>query len=251
MKSACGIRVRGVVQGVGFRPFVFRLAQANRLAGWVLNDEDGVEIHLEGTEPALYAFVHSLQTNRPSAASITAIDVHSVQPAGYNEFTIRDSQLRGHPSTRISPDLPVCDSCLEELFNPANRRYHYPYINCTNCGPRHSVILSLPYDRYNTTMRDWRLDEYCLEQYSNPADRRFHAQPVACPACGPHYRLRTADGTVAGDEAAIAQSAKALNAGAIVAIKGLGGYHLACDAGNAARWNCYATESFAKRSLLL
>ncbi len=247
MKSACGIRVRGVVQGVGFRPFVFRLAQANRLAGWVLNDEDGVEIHLEGAEPALNAFVLSLQTNRPTAASITEIDVHRAQPAGYNEFTIRESRLRERrPSTRISPDLPVCDSCLEELFDASSRRYHYPYINCTNCGPRHSVILSLPYDRDNTTMRDWALDEYCLEQYSDPTDRRFHAQPVACPACGPHYRLRTADGTVTGDEAAIAQAVKALNAGAIAAIKGLGGYHLACDAGNAAAVGSLRGRKFRK-----
>ena len=193
MTSACDIRVRGVVQGVGFRPFVFRLAQANTLAGWVLNDEDGVEIHLEGAEPALDEFVRSLVVERPPAASIHAIDVHAARPVGFKEFTIRDSRLRGRPSVRISPDLPVCDCCLEELFDPANPRYHYPYINCTNCGPRYSVILSLPYDRGNTTMRAWPLDGYCAGQYGDPADRRFHAQPVACPACGPHYCLRAGD----------------------------------------------------------
>src|ERR1700735_5358485 len=129
MTSACDIRVRGVVQGVGFRPFVFRLAQANTLAGWVLNDEEGVEIHLEGARPALDEFVRSLVVQPPPAASIHALDVQSAQPAGLKEFSIRESRLRGRPSVRISPDLPVCDSCLDELFDPANPRYRYPYIN--------------------------------------------------------------------------------------------------------------------------
>ena len=233
MTTACDIRVRGVVQGVGFRPFVFRLAQANALSGWVMNDEEGVEIHLEGAEPALQSFVQSLQTNRPSAASISAIDVQTAQLDGCKDFTIRESRLQGRPTVRISPDLPVCDSCIKEMFDPSNRRYRYPYINCTNCGPRYSVILSLPYDRDNTTMRQWCLDDYCFEQYSDPADRRFHAQPVACPECGPHFRLQTGDETVPGDNAAIGRAVVRLNAGALVAVKGLGGYHLACDARNA------------------
>jgi hydrogenase maturation protein HypF len=232
MTSAFDIRVRGIVQGVGFRPFVFRLAQANTLAGWVLNDEEGVEIHLEGARPALDEFVRSLVVERPPAASIHAIDVQASQPAGLKEFTIRDSRLRGRPSVRISPDLPVCGACLEELFDPANLRYRYPYINCTNCGPRYSVTLSLPYDRVNTTMRNWPLDSYCAGQYDDSMDRRFHAQPVACPDCGPHYFLRVGDRMVTGDDASIGKAVEVINAGGIVAVKGLGGYHLACDARN-------------------
>src|SRR5437899_1250997 len=178
----CGrdIRVRGVVQGVGFRPFVLRLARAHTLAGWVLNGEEGVDIHLEGGEPALDAFVESLKTQRPPAASVTTIDIRRAEPAGLTGFTIRESRRRGSPTARISPDLPVCDACLHELFDPAARRYFYPYINCANCGPRYSVLLSLPYDRRHTTMREWPLDDYCARQYADPEDRRFHAQPVAC-----------------------------------------------------------------------
>jgi len=232
MRVACDIRVRGVVQGVGFRPFVYRLAQANTLAGWVLNDEEGVEIHLEGAEPALNSFVHFLSVSSPPAAIIQGIDVQTAHPAGFKDFTIRPSRNQGRPSVRISPDLPVCDACLEELFDPINPRHHYPYINCTNCGPRYSVAESLPYDRANTTMREWPLDDYCTGQYSDPADRRFHAQPVACPNCGPHYTLRAANEIVTGDEASIRRAVDLLNAGAIVAVKGIGGYHLACDARN-------------------
>jgi hydrogenase maturation protein HypF len=235
--AACSIRVRGVVQGVGFRPFVFRLAHANSLAGWVLNEEGGVDIHLEGTEPSLAAFVHSLKTQPPPAARITAIDVQPSEASGLRGFTIRESSRNGHPSVRISPDLPVCDACLAELFDPDDPRYLYPYINCTNCGPRYTVIESLPYDRPNTTMKEWPLDALCETQYHDPADRRFHAQPVACAACGPHYYLDPhyldLRGHAAGaDSKAIDEAARLLNAGHILAIKGIGGYHLACDARN-------------------
>src|SRR5271168_5421373 len=180
MAGACSIRVRGVVQGVGFRPFVYRLACANTLNGWVLNAEEGVEIHLEGAETGLEAFVHTLKTQPPPAASIAEIQVEAAEHIGLREFTIRSSARREHPTVRISPDLPVCDACLAELFDPTHPRYLYPYINCTNCGPRYSVVLSLPYDRPNTTMRQWPLDEYCAAEYADPANRRFHAQPVAC-----------------------------------------------------------------------
>jgi hydrogenase maturation protein HypF len=246
MTSACDIRVRGVVQGVGFRPFVFRLAQANTLAGWVGNYEDGVEIHLEGAGPALDEFVRSLVVESPPAASIDVIDVQASQPAGFKEFTIRDSRLRGRPSVRISPDLPVCEACLEELFDRANPRYHYPYINCTNCGPRYSVVLRLPYDRRNTTMQGWPLDELCGEQYTDPADRRFHAQPVACPSCGPHYFLQEGEVIVIGDEASISGAVQLLDTGGIVAVKGLGGYHLACDARNATAVKSLRDRKFRK-----
>jgi len=232
MASAFSIRVRGVVQGVGFRPFVYRIAQANQLRGWVLNGEDGVEIHAEGDPSGLEAFLRALKIDTPPAASIAEIDARPSQPLGLKEFTIRESERRDRPTVRISPDLPVCDDCLRELKNPQDRRHGYPYINCTNCGPRYTVILGLPYDRPNTTMRAWAFDEYCDREYHDPANRRFHAQPVACPNCGPHYYLRNGSQTLAGDEQAIRKTVELLKAGKVVAMKGLGGYHLACDARN-------------------
>ena len=246
MTSACDIRVRGVVQGVGFRPFVYRLAHENNHAGWVLYAEEGVEIHLEGSEPALHAFVHSLSIDRPPAAIIHAIDVQAAPITGFKDFTIRDSHNHGRPSARISPDLPVCEACLQELFDSANPRYRYPYINCTNCGPRYSVTMSLPYDRANTTMREWPLDDYCTGQYENPENRRFHAQPVACPACGPHYFLQAANEIVSGDDASIRRAVELLMTGAIIAVKGLGGYHLACDARNTTAVRSLRDRKFRK-----
>ncbi len=234
MPSACSIRVRGVVQGVGFRPFVYRLARANTLAGWVLNGEEGVEIFLEGAEEGLLAFVRHLKTQPPPASSITEIEVRRADPLGLNEFTIRESHRRERPTVRISPDLPVCDECLRELFDPSDRRYRYPYINCTNCGPRYTVVLSLPYDRPNTTMQRWPLDDYCAAEYRDPDNRRFHAQPVACPSCGPGYSLQKGDEVVHESEPSICQAAQLLASGSILALKGLGGYHLACDASNPA-----------------
>jgi hydrogenase maturation protein HypF len=232
MASACSIRVRGVVQGVGFRPFVYRLARAKTLAGWVLNGEEGVEIYLEGAEPELQAFVQDLKTQPPPAASIAEIEVRRADPLGLNEFTIRASQRRERPTVRISPDLPVCDACLKELFDPADRRYWYPYISCTNCGPRYTVVLSLPYDRPNTTMQRWPLDEYCHAEYQDPGNRRFHAQPVACHVCGPGYYLYPGDGSAHGSEQSVRNAVQLLNRGSILAVKGLGGYHLACNASN-------------------
>jgi hydrogenase maturation protein HypF len=232
MASACSIKVRGVVQGVGFRPFVFRLARQNTLAGWVLNGERGVEIFLEGPDQGLHAFVQALKTEPPPAAQITDIEIHTSQPVGCYEFIIRESQRNERPSVRISPDLPVCEDCLRELFDPTDKRYFYPYINCTNCGPRFTVILRLPYDRANMTMQPWPLDEYCSDEYHHPENRRFHAQPVACPNCGPQYYLQSGDKVVRGSKPSIRSAARLLQSGAIVAIKGLGGYHLACDAGN-------------------
>src|ERR1700728_143260 len=233
MASACSIKVRGVVQGVGFRPFVFRLARANTLGGWVLNGEEGVEIFLEGADRGLQRFIQALKTEPPPAADITEIEIHATKPVGCYEFTIRESERRQQPSVRISPDLPVCNDCLRELFDPSDRRYFYPYINCTNCGPRYTVILGLPYDRSNTTMQFWQLDEYCENEYEDPSNRRFHAQPVACPECGPEYYLQAGDEEVRGNEPSIRSAAEMLKAGKILALKGLGGYHLACDARSA------------------
>ncbi|HKW74365.1 MAG TPA: carbamoyltransferase HypF [Terriglobales bacterium] len=231
MPNACSIRVRGVVQGVGFRPFVYRLAQANTLSGWVLNGEQGVEIHLEGSEAHLDHFIQDLRSNPPQAARIAEIQVLEAQPQGFHDFTIRESLRLDRPTVRISPDLPVCEPCLSELFDHDDRRYLYPYINCTNCGPRYTVIESLPYDRPNTTMKHWPLDDFCACEYHDPANRRFHAQPVACAACGPEFYLKFRNESVHGTKA-IASSAALLSQGQILAVKGLGGYHLACDARN-------------------
>ncbi len=246
MASARSIRVRGVVQGVGFRPFVYRLACANTLNGWVLNAEEGVEIHLEGTETGLEAFVRDLRAQPPPAASIAEIDVRPAEPVGWQEFTIRTSARRERPTVRISPDLPVCDDCLRELFDPADRRYQYPYINCTNCGPRYSIVLALPYDRQNTTMKDWPLDDYCGAEYSDSGNRRFHAQPVACPACGPSYYLHPlVEGAIDRAES-ICRAVGLLRDGAILAVKGLGGYHLACDGRNPAAVAALRDRKFRK-----
>src|SRR3984893_5982463 len=233
MPNAYSIKVRGVVQGVGFRPFVNRLAWAKGLKGWVLNGEEGVEIHLEGDQASIQLFLEELKAHPPQAAEISELRVEPGEVAGFSEFTIRESTGRRRPTVRISPDLPVCENCLQELFDPQDRRYHYPYINCTNCGPRYSLILSLPYDRLNTTMTEWPLDGPCAAEYGAPANRRFHAQPVACTACGPHYLFRAGDELVRGDEGAIQKAVHDLQSGKIVAVKGLGGYHLACDARNA------------------
>lgn len=232
MANACSIRVRGVVQGVGFRPFVYRLARANTLSGWVLNGDQGVEIHLEGDDQNMEAFVQEMRSKPPAAASISDVEVQPALYQGLTGFTIRESQRTDRPTVRVSPDLPICEDCLKECFDPSDPRYQYPYINCTNCGPRYSVVVALPYDRVNTTMRAWPLDAHCDAEYHDPANRRFHAQPVACPACGPNVSLRQTDGSVAKGSIAIEQAAELLRDGKIVAVKGLGGYHLACDARN-------------------
>jgi len=232
MTTACSIHVRGVVQGVGFRPFVYRLAQANMLKGWVLNGDQGVEIHLEGVEENLATFVREIRTKPPVAAYIADVLVEPALFEGLSNFTIRESERRDRPTVRVSPDLPVCDECLAELFNLSDLRYGYPYINCTNCGPRYSVIRALPYDRPNTTMHNWPMDHFCRHEYHDLMNRRFHAQPIACPCCGPKHFLIEDGKTISGDRQAIDKAAQLLNEGKILAVKGLGGYHLACDARN-------------------
>jgi hydrogenase maturation protein HypF len=233
MLKAYSIKVSGVVQGVGFRPFVYRLARANGLNGWVLNAAEGVEIHLEGEEAPLQSFLREMKTQPPQAAAVAAVSIEPIEAEGLAEFTIHESSRKRRPTVRISPDLPVCENCMQEIFTRQDRRYHYPYINCTNCGPRYTVIRSLPYDRPNTTMARWVLDDPCANEYRDPANRRFHAQPVACPACGPHYYFRAGEKLIPGDDEAIQNTVHYLRTGKIVAIKGLGGYHLACDAKNA------------------
>jgi hydrogenase maturation protein HypF len=249
--GALDLRIRGVVQGVGFRPFVYRLAQRYALAGWVLNGESGVVVHAEGPLDALDAFARAIVAEAPPAATVASVDTMPGAHEGFREFTIRASDVTAEKrmTARIAPDMAVCDACLRELFDPADRRYRYPYINCTNCGPRYSIVLGLPYDRPATTMAPWPMCAQCAAEYHDPADRRFHAQPVACPACGPTFVLRTGvgegpDGGESGElrddapehrrgTAAIEGAAALLRDGAIVAVKGIGGFHLACDATNA------------------
>ncbi|HXO60721.1 MAG TPA: carbamoyltransferase HypF [Candidatus Acidoferrales bacterium] len=246
MPNAYSIKIRGVVQGVGFRPFVYRLARSNGLTGWVLNEEEGVEIHVEGEETTLRLFIEELKTQPPPAASLVTLRVVPAEPAGCTEFLILTSQRQRKPTVRVSPDLPVCEDCLREVFDPRNRRYHYPYINCTNCGPRYTVIESLPYDRRNTTMAKWPLNGYCATEYADPANRRFHAQPVACPNCGPHYYFQQDDEILRGDSEVIRLAVQRLKAGDILAIKGLGGYHLVCDARNVRSVAALRTRKYRK-----
>jgi hydrogenase maturation protein HypF len=238
------LRLRGVVQGVGFRPFVFRLAQAHGISGWVLNSGDGVEIHAEGGEEALDAFVRELAAQPPPAARIVSLAVTAARLDGCEGFEIRASDSDDRPTVRISPDLPICAACLAELSDPADRRYGYPYTNCTGCGPRFTIILGLPYDRPRTTMRGWPMCADCAREYHDPLDRRFHAQPVACPVCGPRYALDDGQHCAGGE--AILQAARLLRDGLIVAVKGLGGFHLACDAVNAAAVGALRERKFRK-----
>lgn len=238
--STCArrVRIRGVVQGVGFRPHVYRAALAHQLAGWVANGTEGVEIQVEGADARVEAFLRDLETHPPPAARIAGIEVSDSRIEEHVGFRIVESRSEGQPTVRISPDLPICGACLRELFDRSDPRAGYPYINCTDCGPRFSIVLGLPYDRVRTTMAAWPLCAACAREYHDPLNRRFHAQPVACPACGPTYRLLVSAGngdltvrTTGGD--AISTASSLLGAGAIVAVKGVGGYHLACDASNA------------------
>ena len=232
--EAVRVLVQGVVQGVGFRPFVHRLAHRLGLTGWVRNGEAGVEIHAEGSPESVRAFVEAVQAEPPPAAHLAQVEIAQAEPEGFRTFFIRESTRADTPTARISPDLPVCDACLGELFDPTDRRFGYPFITCTDCGPRYSIVIDLPYDRPQTTMRDWPLCPDCAREHDDPTGRRFHAQPIACPTCGPAYVLVVGGEPDATGPAAIDQSAARLRDGHILAVKGIGGYHLACDARNEA-----------------
>lgn len=228
------ITIQGAVQGVGFRPFVYQLAIALNLRGWVSNSAQGVAIEVQGTADRLQEFVQRLQTEHPPHAWIQRLTVHTLADSESASiatgFTIRPSQS-GRKTALILPDLATCPACLRELFDPHDRRYRYPFINCTHCGPRFSIIAGLPYDRAQTTMRAFTQCPQCQAEYDNPDDRRFHAQPNACPACGPQLAWWDRRGTVlAHGEAALQAAVSAIEQGAIVAIKGLGGFHLVVDA---------------------
>jgi hydrogenase maturation protein HypF len=227
------IQIAGTVQGVGFRPFVYRLARELELGGWVLNDEQGVLIEVEGQPENLAAFGRRLHAEAPPLASVDSVASFATEPTGERRFRIVESRRAGPPEARITPDTATCDDCLAELFDPADRRYRYPFVNCTNCGPRFTIVRGVPYDRALTTMAAFEMCSACRSEYEDPESRRFHAQPNACPRCGPSLRLAGADGReldVAGCEDAIAAAAAHLRDGGIVAVKGIGGFHLACRA---------------------
>jgi hydrogenase maturation protein HypF len=229
------VLVRGAVQGVGFRPFVHRRATALRLSGWVRNSSEGVVVEVEGGVDDLSMFVETIRRSPPKNAVVTAIEVHRIEPRGEAAFAIRPSETTGTRMAQLLPDLATCPDCLAELFSPTDRRYRYPFINCTQCGPRFSIIEDMPYDRARTSMRHFPICRACRIEYENPADRRFHAEPNACPDCGPRLAMWDPRGrTLARDHDALLAAAAALREGAIVALKGIGGFHLLADARNEA-----------------
>ncbi len=240
------IHVTGVVQGVGFRPFVYGLARRYRLTGWVRNSSSGVDIEIDGPECALAGFAGALTAELPPLARIDRLKTHDRPPNGFTRFDILESKPEPDAFQPISPDVALCPDCLRELFDPSDRRYRYPFINCTNCGPRYTIIRDIPYDRPLTTMADFPMCADCAAEYHDPLDRRFHAQPVACPNCGPRLWLETPDPAITASDGglfaeaglkptpAIPAAREALRGGRIIAVKGLGGFHLACDATSSA-----------------
>ena len=248
MIEALDIQVKGIVQGVGFRPFVYRLAKKYLITGWVLNATDGVFIHAEGEAKLLDEVVVELSENPPAASQVDEITLKEVPLEDFDSFEIRFSDAGAvEKTTLVSPDLATCDDCAAELFNPNDRRFRYPFINCTNCGPRFTIIEKLPYDRKSTSMKDFPMCERCAAEYADPLDRRFHAQPDACFECGPHISWREHEGgdivaplgpvtwgaTRQESDGILARAVELLLAGGMVAVKGLGGFHLVCDDNNA------------------
>jgi len=226
------IHITGIVQGVGFRPTVFNLAQKHLLTGWVLNNAHGVEIELHGSEANVQAFIKDIQQNPPPLAVIDSFTVEDAPDQAHTGFQIRHSEDDPSDFLPVSTDLNICLDCRRELFDPSDRRYRYPFINCTNCGPRFSIVTGIPYDRPNTSMAGFSLCPDCAEEYLDPTNRRFHAQPIACPVCGPQVWYEEGDQTLAEREAALQAARKALTEGKILTVKGLGGFHLVCDAQN-------------------
>jgi hydrogenase maturation protein HypF len=251
--SAARIQVAGVVQGVGFRPFVYNLARERGLCGWVNNTAEGVTIVVEGDADTVTGFAEEVRRLAPPMSVIETISSHRVEPEGFSGFEIRESEAKGD-LTLVSPDIATCPACLAELRDPANRRHGYAFTNCTNCGPRFTIVESLPYDRPATSMKDFEMCPDCSAEYHDPADRRFHAQPNACHVCGPRLYLngaaapqgfawseaeaftplpgRDRDAEAERSAAVMSAAAGLLLTGHILAIKGLGGFHLACDATN-------------------
>lgn len=234
------IQVRGIVQGVGFRPFVFNLAQKIGLTGYVLNSSAGVTIEIEGTDSAIEEFLHALTGSLPPLAQIEEVSITDVDPLGDVRFAIQESRNEAGEFVLVSPDVATCRDCWRDFGDPANRRYGYPFTNCTNCGPRYTIVRDIPYDRPKTTMACFPMCALCRAEYDDPTDRRFHAQPNACPVCGPGVALRLSGEAIAAERpfesngalAVMQETRRLLREGKIVAVKGLGGFLLACDAQN-------------------
>ncbi len=224
------ISVRGVVQGVGFRPFIYRLAHEHNLKGWVRNTSGNVEIEVEGGEASLSDFLNDLEAKAPPMARIEKVETVFCSSKGYPGFEIHGSLSQEGKYQLVSPDIATCEDCRREIFDPADRRFRYPFTNCTNCGPRFTIIEDIPYDRPKTTMRKFKMCPECQREYNDPLDRRFHAQPNACPTCGPSLELVDGDGNSIECSDVIKAASDLLKAGKILAIRGLGGFHLACDA---------------------
>jgi len=232
MKRRVLINIRGIVQGVGFRPYIHALAKDNNLAGFVLNNTQGVYIEVEGSDFDIREFLIAVKDKKLPQAEIFDIKSEQAEPVGYKQFSIRESEHEDDKSVPIAAELATCKDCLSELFDADNRRYGYPFINCTNCGPRFTIVKDIPYDRINTTMSDFAMCKECSKEYKDPADRRFHAQPNACEICGPKLALLDREGKAIPVDDVIIETARFLKEGYIIAVKGLGGYHLACDATN-------------------
>jgi len=229
------LAVRGAVQGVGFRPFVYRLATELDLRGWVNNSPQGVFIEVEGERDSLEQFLLRLEIEKPPRSFIQSLEATWLDTLNYADFEIRKSEIGGDKTALVLPDIATCPDCLREILDPNNRRHCYPFTNCTNCGPRFSIIESLPYDRANTSMKSFTMCPQCQAEYDDPTNRRFHAQPNACPICGPHLELWSPNGeAVFGGRKALLAAARAIVRGQIVAIKGIGGFHLMVDARNEA-----------------
>lgn len=227
------LHINGAVQGVGFRPFVYKIAKDLDLKGYVLNDTYGVVIEVEGDDGNLNSFLLRLNKERPPLSHIFSQEITYGDSAGFKDFEIRESKVGHKKVVLVLPDIATCDQCKEELFDTENRRHLYPFINCTNCGPRFTIIEDLPYDRINTTMKVFRMCHECTREYEDPVDRRFHAQPNACPVCGPHVSLYKSDGSLLAEkEDAVSILLEEIEKGAITAVRGVGGFHLICDARN-------------------
>jgi hydrogenase maturation protein HypF len=233
-KAAKQLTLSGQVQGVGFRPFIYRIAVEHDLVGWVRNCVGIVEIRVQGRPQDLEKFIEDIFDRKPPLAKPKIESEKPVDVEAFDAFSILESQFNGIAQISVPTDLFLCDDCLAELNDPANRRYHYPFINCTQCGPRYTLIKSLPYDRANTTMAGFEMCAACQAEYDDPADRRYHAEPIACPDCGPSLSFHGAGISLNDNEAAIAAAVEVLRQGGVVAVKGIGGYHLMCDASSSA-----------------
>ncbi|WP_066629017.1 carbamoyltransferase HypF [Clostridium magnum] len=226
------LKIEGIVQGVGFRPFVYNQAVSLNLKGWVNNNSEGVHIDIEGQEEELNSFIYSLKHKHPTLARIESIIIEEKESVNYKTFQIKESKRKDKKITLISPDMATCEECTGDITDPSNKRYRYPFTNCTNCGPRFSIIKSIPYDREKTTMKKFKMCRNCNEEYTDPTDRRFHAQPNACSDCGPHIWIEDCKGVKIEVNDVLEWTRQKLKEGKIFAIKGLGGFHLVCNALN-------------------